>query len=52
MGVTLEEVRENGLISEGVLNCLPEKCVCGAPIEFTDSLKQIYCSNPRCYYKI
>lgn len=52
MGVTLQEVRDNELLSEDVLNCIPETCVCGAPIEFTDSLRQIYCSNPRCYYKI
>ena len=52
MGVTLDEVRENELLSEDVLNCIPETCECGSPVEFTDSLRQIYCSNPRCFYKI
>lgn len=52
MGVTLQQVIDNELISDDVLNCIPHECTCGAPIEFTDSLRQIYCSNPRCFYKI
>lgn len=52
MGITLDEVRNNGLLSQEVLNCIPETCVCGSPIHFTDSLRQIYCSNPRCFYKV
>ena len=52
MGVTLQEVIDNELISKDVLDCIPHTCTCGAPIEFTDSLRQIYCSNPRCFYKI
>ena len=51
MGITLEEVVSNNLLSLPVIECLPTSCSCGAPIEFTDSLSQIYCSNPRCYYK-
>lgn len=52
MGITLKEVIENELLSEDVIACIPEKCECGADIEFTESLRQIYCSNPRCTYKI
>lgn len=52
MGVSLKEVVDNELLSQEVLECIPETCVCGAPIEFTDSLRQIYCSNPKCFYKI
>lgn len=52
MGITLQQVRENNLLSDDVLDCIPETCECGAPIEFTDSLRQIYCSNPRCTYKV
>lgn len=52
MGVTLQQVIDNDLLSEEVLNCIPRTCSCGAPIEFTDSIRQIYCSNPKCYYKI
>lgn len=52
MGITLQEAIDNQLISEGVLNVIPHTCGCGSPIEFTDSLKQIYCSNPRCFYKV
>lgn len=52
MGITFEEVEENGLLTPSVLACIPRTCECGAPIEFTDSLRQIYCSNPRCLYKV
>ena len=52
MGFTYKEVAENGLLSEEVLACIPEKCECGADIEFTGTLRQIYCSGPRCLYKI
>ena len=52
MGISLREVIDNQLISEDVLNVIPHTCSCGAEIEFTDSLRQIYCSNPRCTYKV
>lgn len=52
MGVSLEEVIKNNLVSEDVLDVIPHTCECGAPVEFTDSLRQIYCTNPRCFYKI
>lgn len=45
-------VEEEGLIDEEILLYIPEECDCGSPIVFTDSLKQIMCSNPRCVYKI
>lgn len=50
--ITLQEVIDNGLLSEEVLNCIPKKCLCGADIVFTDSVRQIYCSNPKCFFKI
>ena len=52
MGISLQEVIDNSLISEDILNNIPHTCTCGAPIEFTDSLRQIYCSNSKCFYKI
>lgn len=52
MGISLQEVIDNNLLSDEVINCIPKTCVCGEPIEFTDSLRQIYCSNPRCFYKV
>ena len=52
MGVALQTVIENELLSEDIINCIPHVCECGSPIEFTDSLRQIYCSNPRCLYKV
>jgi NAD-dependent DNA ligase len=52
MGISIQEVIDNQLISEDVLDVIPHTCGCGAPIAFTDSLRQIYCTNPRCYYKV
>ena len=52
MGITLKEVIDNELLSEDVLRYIPHTCSCGAEVEFTDSLRQIYCSNPRCFFKI
>ena len=52
MGITYQEVVENNLISEDILDCIPQFCECGAPVEFTDSLAQIYCSDSRCPYKV
>lgn len=52
MGITFQEVIDNQLLSEDVINCLPKTCDCGAEVLFTDSLRQIYCSNPRCTYKV
>lgn len=52
MGITLQEVIENGLLSDDVIDIIPHECECGAPIEFTDSLRQIYCTNPQCTYKV
>lgn len=47
-----ETVRENRLLSEEVLNCLPEYCeVCGSAVEFDDGLR-MYCSNETCPSKI
>lgn len=52
MGVSYNEVEENRLISEKVLNYIPRYCECGTEVEFTDTLRQIYCPNPRCVYKV
>lgn len=53
MGITREAVEMNELIDEEVLLYIPETCPeCGGEIEFTDTLKQIYCSNSRCPSKI
>lgn len=53
MGISIEEVITYGLISEEVLDCIPHFCeYCGSPLEFTDSLKQIYCPNRFCALKI
>ena len=50
--ITLEEVIENELVSKEILDIIPHQCECGAPIAFTDTLVNIACTNPRCYYKV
>lgn len=52
MGISYKEVVENHLLSRDVMECIPPECECGSPIEFTDSLRQIYCSNAKCLYKV
>jgi len=52
MGITYQEVVNNRLLSDEVIDCIPERCDCGAPIEFTNSLRQIYCTNQWCHHKI
>lgn len=51
--ITREDVEDNELISAEVLEEIPDTCeYCGSPIVFTDTLKQIYCSNSKCKLKI
>lgn len=53
MGVTRQDIIDNELMSDEILEYIPEVCpVCGSDIEFTDSLKQIYCTNKRCSLKV
>ncbi len=53
MGISIKDVVEHGLLSQAVIECIPHTCeVCGSDIEFTDSLKQIYCPNRFCSLKI
>lgn len=52
MALTRQQVEQYGLIDEYVLQEIPEKCECGADIVFTDTTRQIFCSNPRCTYKV
>jgi NAD-dependent DNA ligase len=53
MGVTRADVEAYDLIPADILEYIPEKCpVCGAEVEFTDTLKQIYCTNSRCPSKV
>ncbi len=52
MALTRQEVTAHELINPLVLQEIPETCECGAEIMFTDTTRQIFCSNPRCTYKI
>lgn len=50
--ITYQDVIDNELIDDEILEYIPRHCECGGEIEFTESLKQIACNNPRCYYKV
>lgn len=53
MGIPISDVMEHGLLSDEVLDCIPHECeYCGSAIEFTDSLRQIYCPNRYCTLKV
>lgn len=52
MSISMQEAIDNQLVSNELLEVIPHTCECGAPIAFTDSLRQIFCTNPRCYYKV
>lgn len=53
MGVSRKDVIKYNLLDSRVVASIPEVCpVCGSEIEFTDSLKQIYCVNKECSLKV
>ena len=54
MGITLQEVIDNELVSKKIIGVLPNggHCECGSELEFTASLRQVYCPNKHCYLKI
>jgi len=52
MGLTYEQVEDNELLDEETLAWIPRYCDCGAEIEFTESLRQIYCPNRFCSFKV
>lgn len=53
MGISRYDVEVNELISDDILEYIPDTCPeCGSDIEFTDTLKSIYCTNSRCPAKI
>lgn len=50
--ITYQDVVDNELIDDEILEYIPRHCECGGEIEFTESLKQIACNNPKCFYKV
>ena len=48
MGIALKEVLENEVISADIMNLLPKICKCGANIEFSDSLRELRCTDKKC----
>jgi len=48
MGITLDEALQNEIISKNIIDLLPKKCKCGARLEFSDSLREIRCTNKKC----
>lgn len=52
MGLSIEEVRNNRLMSDWTLRIVPERCMCGSKIEISESLKRAYCLDENCTIKI
>lgn len=50
--ISYQDVIDNELIDDEILEYIPRHCECGGEIEFTESLKQIACNNPKCFYKV
>lgn len=50
--ISYQDVIDNELIDDEILEYIPRHCGCGGEIEFTESLKQIACNNPKCFYKV
>lgn len=43
----------NPLFDEKFYECLPQVCpICGMPMEISETLTGLHCSNPRCYSKV
>lgn len=52
MGISFKEALESGLVSSQTIKLLPSKCRCGSDMEFSNSLKEIRCSNKNCKVKL
>ena len=54
MAISLQEAIDNDLISKALREVIPNNgyCYCGSELYFTDSLRQLYCSNKQCYLKM
>lgn len=52
MEYTWTEVAERGLLSDAVINDIPQYCDCGAEHHITDNLTNVFCPRRECFYKI
>ena len=52
MSITFDEAYSNGLISQKVLKMVPKQCMCGSVLTFSDSLRELKCTEPNCKGKI
>lgn len=52
MGILFSTVRENELLNEKVMRDLPSHCECGRELEFSESLRRLYCGDPDCRKKV
>lgn len=46
--MSFEEALKNNIISQSTYDMLPKVCRCGSPMVFSDSLREIRCSNAKC----
>lgn len=52
MGIKFKEALDNKLISPDIIKILPSKCKCNNELMFTDSIRELQCSNKNCYTNI
>jgi len=48
MSMSFEEALNNNIISQSTYDMIPKACRCGSPLLFSDSLRELRCSNPKC----
>ena len=57
MGILYSDVLNGGMVDSDVMEYIPRYCNemeygCDSELEFTDTLNELYCPNPRCKLKI
>ena len=52
MGILIKEALENRIISPRVVDVIPMKCRCGCDLEFSDSLRELKCTDGNCIYSV
>lgn len=50
MGIAYEELTDNGILDKKIIDILPVSCRCGSDFMFSESLRELVCSNENCKY--
>ena len=52
MGISINEARENNIITSECYEIIPKKCKCNSELIFNESLKWLECTSKSCKYKL